>query len=340
MNRFTSYLAEKSIELSFSAQNLATPNPFRPLNRKEPWWLSADVEDFYAVPAAPPRLTFHSQWRGRERIRARFTFPSFDQTPYPENNLVHGLANLAPEGRSRAALIVIHGHRMSSFTALEWFAIPASRLGLDVYYLSLPYHMQRAPKGTWSGQLSLNASIEGTALAFRQGVRDVRALISWIEAEREMPVGLAGMSLGAYTACMTAAADPRPRALVSILGGASLAQIHWDGYMMGRPKRQLMEGGITRAKLEKYWSLLAPGYWKPMLPRENILMLAGKFDPIVTPGNVEKLWRAWGKPAIRWYPCGHGTIALYYREAVHEILAFLKYLLEKNNRDPVQAQGR
>jgi hypothetical protein len=39
---------------------------------------------------------------------------------------------------------------MCSFAALEWFAIPAARLGLDIYYLSLPYHMQRAPAGTWS----------------------------------------------------------------------------------------------------------------------------------------------------------------------------------------------
>lgn len=339
MNRFTTYLAEKSIELSFSAQNIATPNPFRSLNGKEPWWQSVDPEDFYAVPATPPKLSFHSLWRGRERIRARFTFPSLDQTPYSENNQVHGLANLAPEGRSRAALIVIHGHRMSSYTALEWFAIPASRLGLDVYYIALPFHMQRAPYGTWSGQLSLNASIEGTALAFRQGVRDVRALISWIEAERGMPVGLAGISLGAYTSCMTAVVDPRPRALVSILGGASLAQIHWDGYMMGMPKRQLMEGGITFARLEKYWSVLGPGYWKPSLPKERILMLAGKFDPIVTPGNVEKLWRAWGKPRIRWYPCGHGTIVMYYREAVQEILAFLKYQLEASERDPLPVSG-
>lgn len=324
MNRYATHLAEKTLELAFSVKNLTTPNPFQPLPGKKLWWQSVDPFDFYAIPDRAPRISFHTQWRGIERTRARFSFPSFDVSPYPQNNTVYGLASLAPVRKSRAALIVIHGHRMRSFTALEWFAIPAARQGLDVYYISLPYHMRRAPAGTWSGQLSLNSSVEGTALAFRQGVMDVRALISWIEQERGTPVSLAGMSLGAFTGCMTCVVDPRPRALVSILGGASLAQIQWDGYQMGRPKRQLLQGGVTRAKLEQYWGILGPGNWKPLLPKERILMLAGKFDPIVTPSNVEKLWHAWDKPAIRWYPCGHGTIALYYRESVSEIVRFMK----------------
>jgi hypothetical protein len=324
MNRYATHLAEKTFELALSVKNLSTPNPFRPLPGKPPWWLASVPDDFYAIPAAAPRLRFHASWPGLMRTRARFTFPSFDESPYPVNNLVHGLASLAPRGTSRAALILVHGHRMRSLAMLEWFAIPAARLGLDIYYLTLPYHMRRAPAGTWSGQLSLNSSVEGSLLAFRQGVMDVRALISWIMQERGTPVGLAGMSLGAYTCCMTAVVDERPQALVSILGGGSLAQIHWDGYQMGRPKEQLLAGGVTGARLEQYWQILGPGYWQPKLPKERILMLAGKYDPIVTPGNVKKLWRAWDQPAIRWYPCGHGTIALYYREGVREIMHFLR----------------
>lgn len=323
MNRYATHLAEKALEMALSVKNLTTPNPFRPLPGKAPWWQDVDPEDFYAVPNAAPHLKFRTMWRGLSRTRARFAFPSFDNSPYPENNQVHGLASLAHR-QSRAALVVIHGHRMRSFAMLEWFAIPAARLGLDVYYLSLPYHMRRAPAGTWSGQLSLNSDVVGSALAFRQGVMDTRALISWIEQERGTPVALIGMSLGAYTANMTSVVDARPRALVSILGGASLAQIHWDGYQMGRPKRQLLAGGVSRARLEQYWQILGPGYWHSRLPKEQILMLAGKYDPIVTPGNVEKLWRAWDQPAIRWYPCGHGTIVLYYREVVREIVRFLK----------------
>ncbi|HEX9017872.1 MAG TPA: alpha/beta hydrolase family protein [Anaerolineaceae bacterium] len=324
MNQTAAHLAETAIEMASAYQTLATPNPFHSLDGKAPWWVSTDPEDFYAVPKAAPRLSFYHRWHGPLRTRSRFTFPSIDRSPYPENNTVYGLASLAPEGKSRAALVVVHGHRMSNFTMLEWFAIPAARHGLDMYYITLPMHMQRAPKGTWSGQLHLNSNVEGTALAFRQGVRDVRSLISWIEQERGTPVGLVGMSLGAFTCSMTSVVDARPKALASILGGASLAQIIWDGYEMGRPRSQLIAGGVSRARLEQYWAILGPGYWKPRLRKDQIMLIEGKFDPIVTPENARKLWRAWDKPSIYWYPSGHGTIALYYREVVGAIVRFLK----------------
>ena len=324
MNRITAGLVEKAIELFFAYKTLSTPNPFHSIRGREPWWLDSTPEDFYAVPESAPHIEFHTEWKGRQRTRLRFTYPSPHQSPYPQNNTVHGLAVLSPERTARAAMIVIHGHRMTSFTGLEWFALPASRQALDIYYISLPYHMRRAPEGTWSGELSLNASVEGTALAFRQGVMDVRALISWIEANRGTPMGLAGISLGAYTCNMVTVVDPRPKALISLIGGGSLAQIHWDGYMMGRPKRQLMSGGVTRQRLENYWKLLGPANWQSCLPKERMLVLAGKFDPIVTPSNVMRLWQAWDKPAIQWYPCGHSTIAAYYRESVGNIRRFLR----------------
>jgi pimeloyl-ACP methyl ester carboxylesterase len=324
MNRITAWLADKSVELLFAYRTLRTPNPFHAVRGREPWWMEQSPEDFYAVPDTAPRISFHTEWKSKYRTRLRFSFTSAHKSPYPENNTVHGLAALSPERTARAAVIVVHGHRMSSFAGLEWFALPAANEGADIYYISLPYHMQRTPKGTWSGQLVLNSDVEGTAFAFRQGVMDVRSLITWIESSRGTPVGLAGISLGAYTSSMVTVVDPRPKALISIVGGGSLAQIIWDNYMMGRPKRQMMAGGVTRARLETYWKLLGPTNWDSCLSKERVMMLAGKFDTIVTPSNVFRLWQSWGHPRIHWYPSGHGTIATYYREAVGEIRHFLR----------------
>lgn len=186
----------------------------------------------------------------------------------------------------------------------------------------------------------LNSNVEGTALGFRQGVRDVRSLISWILQERGTPVGLVGASLGAFTSCMTAVVDARITALVSVLGGGSLAQVQWDGYMQGRPRHQLLAGGISRAQLEQYWSALAPANWKPKIAKDRILLMAGKYDPIVTPGNVERLWRAWDKPEIHWYPCGHGTIGFYYRPVVAQIVRFLKTRLLPDEETTVQGAAQ
>jgi pimeloyl-ACP methyl ester carboxylesterase len=323
MNRLVTNLLEKSIASAFYGLRVrATPDPFRPVESADLACLTAAPDDFYAIPTEPPRLDFCPNCLGVGGMRDRFTFPSTYPSPFPANNVVHGLANLR-EGGARGALIIVHGHTMTTFALLEWYARPAIQLGMDVYFLALPYHMQRTPRGTWGGQYSLNANISGSALAFKQGVQDLRSLISWIEAERNVPVMLAGVSLGAYTCCMAAVVDDRPKAIISILGGGSLAQIVWDGYQLGRSRKQLEAGGISCEDLERYWALLGPGNWQPKVARERVMLLAGKYDPIVTPENVDRLWQAWGRPDIHWYPCGHGTLAHYHHPVRQAILGFL-----------------
>lgn len=325
MDRYLAYLVEKVLDLGFYAtRGMTTPNPFRPPDEAHPWWYASRPEDFYAVDDAPPELhfdRFRNVFRGEQ---SHFTFISPYKSPHAENNTVHGLVDLRPQGQARAALIFLHGHTMTNFATLRWFSRIAIRQEFDLYYLALPYHMQRAPRGTWSGQHSLNSDVKGTALAFMQGVRDVRALINWIVKERGTPVALAGVSLGAYTACMTAVVDSRLKAVVSILGGASLARIPWGGYQSEQIRRQLKAGGVSLDDLERYWMLLSPGRWQPAISTNNVLLIGGKFDKIVSPRNVEALWQAWGQPQLCWYPCGHVTIALYYREVAQVIARFLE----------------
>ena len=324
MNRFVTGFLEKSIALGFYTLRVrASPDPFHSPDPDELASLAARPEDFYAIPAEPPRVDFSKNRLGNGTLRDRFTFRSPFTSPHPKNNSVHGLANLRREGKANGALILVHGHTMTTFALLEWYARPAIQMGMDVYFIALPYHMQRTPRGTWSGQYSLNSDICGSALAFRQGVQDLRSLISWIEAERHAPVILAGVSLGAFTSCMTAVVDERPKAVISILGGGSLAQILWDGYQLGRSRKQLEAGGVSFADLERYWALLGPANWQPRVARERILLLAGKYDPIVTPENVDRLWQQWNRPDIHWYPCGHGTIAHFHRPVRQAIIRFL-----------------
>lgn len=324
MNRLTTGLAETTLSLVFGlTKGCWTPNPFQPLTPEDAIWQASCPEDFYAIPDGVPELTFRKKHLPGAVISGRFAYPSVYTSPFPVNNTVHGLARLHRQGQARAALIIVHGHGMTTFSLLNYYARPALHLGVDVYFIALPYHMQRAPKGTWSGQYSLNADIRGSAMAFKQGVQDVRTLMNWIERERQTPILLAGVSLGAYTCSMTAVVDDRPKGIISIIGGGSLAQIIEDGYQMGRSKRQLQAAGVSAADLERYWALLGPGNWQPKISTDRVLMIAGKYDPIVRPSNVERLWRAWHQPKLHWYPAGHATILTYHHPLRDEITRFI-----------------
>lgn len=324
MNRVITGFAEKSMSLLFYlTKGIFTPNPFQPLTGADSGWVDSLPEDFYAVPDAAPKLTFCKDCAPSDAIRDQFTFPSVYDSPYPKNNIVHGSVKLHRADRARAALVIVHGHAMTTFRLLEYYARPALHMDIDVYFIALPYHMQRAPKGTWSGQYSLNSDVRGSAMAFKQGVQDVRTLMNWIERERHTPVMLAGVSLGAYTAAMTAVVDDRPKAVVSILGGGSLAQLIEDGYQMGLSKRQLQAGGVSAADLERYWALLGPGNWQPKISPQRVLMIGGRYDPIVRPANLNRLWQAWQQPRLHWYDAGHATIITYHHQIRDEITGFI-----------------
>jgi hypothetical protein len=225
-------------------------------------------------------------------------------------------------------LILLHGYQMQSFDPLKWFAESAARSGIDVYYMTLPYHMRRTPRGAWSGQYGLSADVERTVQSFRQGVLDLRSLITWVKEVRGQQVAIAGVSLGAFTCCMAATVDDRPAGLISLLGGASLADLIFGGFSFRLIRKELQESGVTQDDLENWWRLMAPGNWKPRLPRERILMIAGEHDPVITPKNTYRLWTAWRQPRISWYPCGHASVAFYNRQIGEEMAAFLHNIFE------------
>ncbi|GIV64431.1 MAG: hypothetical protein KatS3mg045_1770 [Bellilinea sp.] len=325
MNRTVAHLIDNFIEVTLGSLRLIAASP----QFHSEVWSRAETDpqdpfEFYAIPPAPPEVKFDSIHRWLDgRTHARFRFPSFYQSPHPENNIVHGMADLQSEGESSAALILLHGYQMNTFAPLKWFAETAARSGLDIYYLALPYHMQRAPRGSWSGQYGLSADIERTIQSFRQGVMDLRAMVTWVHKVQQKPVAIGGLSLGAFTSLMAGVVDDRPFGLVSLLGGASLANIIFAGFSFRLIRKELQEAGVYPDDLEKWWYMLSPGNFKPALPREAILLVGGEHDPIITPKNVRKLWQAWQKPRLVWYPCGHASVAFYARRIGERVADFL-----------------
>ncbi|MHB0967244.1 MAG: abhydrolase domain-containing 18 [Chloroflexi bacterium] len=331
MNRAFAHFVDNAIEYTLGRyKHWYTPNQFQPIPDGAIDWSKNPPESFFAIPDDLPDLTFEQPYVfHHDRVRSLFTFPSPYTSPHPTNNIVHGLADLRANRKSRGALILVHGYMMSSFAPLRLFAELVAKHGVDIYYLSLPYHMQRAPLGTWSGQYSLSSDVVRSIESFRQGVMDVRALINWIQREARQPVFLAGMSLGAFTCSMASVVDARPAGLISLLGGADLSDIVFAGNSFYLIRQSLLKHGIQHADLEQYWAGISPGNFRSRLPRENIVMVAGEHDPIITPQNAARLWRAWDEPDITWLPCGHASLSLYARRVGDVVFDFVDRRLDE-----------
>ena len=329
MNRTFAHLIDNSIEITVgSARQVIAPPQYHPEERAFSDGFIGNPSELYAIPTNPPDIQIDPVFKWLDgRTHARFRFPSRYQSPHPRNNTVHGVADLQTRSGSPAALVLLHGYQMHNFEPLKWFAEETARAGVDVYYMALPYHMQRRPRGTWSGMYAMSADVERTVQSFRQGVLDLRSLVTYIKEVKHQKVAIAGLSLGAFTSCMAATVDSRPDALVSLLGGYSLASIIWAGFSFRLIRSELKANGITQSDLEDWWRVMAPGNWKPRLPRERILLVAGEHDPIITSRNAKRLYHSWNKPEMLWYPCGHASVAFFARQIGEKIAGFLKPIL-------------
>jgi dienelactone hydrolase len=130
---------------------------------------------------------------------------------YVRNNVVH-----AQHG-SHPTLCVIHGFMGSPylfnglFFSLPWFY----RSGYDVLLYTLPFHGQRAERGSpFSGYGYFAHGFSGFAEAMAQAVHDFRSVIDYLEFTGVDRVALTGMSIGGYTSALIACVDDRIQAVI------------------------------------------------------------------------------------------------------------------------------
>jgi hypothetical protein len=62
---------------------------------------------------------------------------------------------------------------------------------------------------------------------------------------------------------------------------------------------------------------------RPKLPPQRIHLFAASDDRFFDPAVVEAMWRRWGKPPIRWYPCSHMGFIAHLPEVLRAVREFI-----------------
>lgn len=240
----------------------------------------------------------------------RLEFDSLHPIPLAESNRAVGRF-YRPAKRPDAPLVVLcHGWAHRKRRGIEHLYVrPFLRRGWAVLMLSHPLHFERTPAGVYSGELMVSGDAALTVEAFRQGVVDLGAAINFLLAQSARPWGLFGYSLGGYIAGLLGCVRSDPAFLVMAGCGDSLLSPILET-SLGRNVREDLEatGLGERGRLERFWSTISPSSWRPAIPRERILLVAGRHDRIMLADSVKRLWEAWERPALRWLPRGHYTL--------------------------------
>jgi pimeloyl-ACP methyl ester carboxylesterase len=276
-----------------------------------------DPATFFAPAPAPGRTREKRIGELRAGACVDVAFPSgfdpvyaparADFARFPENRIVRARW-WRHAGRGRPTAICLHGYA-SGFPVVDALAFGARRLyraGLDVLLYTLPFHGRRRPRGAAkSGEGFFGPDAARTNEAFAQIVFDVRTLMRHVERRGGGPIGVFGMSLGAYAAALLAALEPRLAFAIAMIPVASITDLVW-GEPLHRFRREEAEAhGLTLDRFRALWRVHAPLERAPVVPRERRFVIGALGDRICPPGHAHALWSHWERPRVHWYPGGH-----------------------------------
>ena len=265
----------------------------------------------------------------------RLEFDSLHPIPLPESNRAVGRFYRPAERPDAPFVVLCHGWAHRKRRGIEHLYVrPFLRHGWAVLMLSHPLHFERTPAGVYSGELMVSGDAALTVEAFRQAVVDLGAAVNFLLAEGARPWGIFGYSLGGYIAGLLGCVRSDPSFLVLAGCGDSLLSPILDTPLGRNVREDLQRTGLgERPRLEGFWSTISPSRWRPAVPRERILLVAGRHDRIMLAESVERLWEAWGRPALRWLPRGHYTLLAAPGALMRASLPFMQERLPRGETE-------
>lgn len=210
---------------------------------------------------------------------------------------------------SSGALVFLHG----------WLATPLHlrlmrlavggllRRGVEVWLPRLPAHMERTPAGAVSGGHCLSADLVATGKAVALAVEETCGLASWLRHSGHRRVGVWGISLGGWVAAL-----------------ASTVRDDWDAAALWTPvvdpvealnhspltesiRSRLDASAVNSAASERVLRGFAAIHRRALLPAARVLVIAGRYDNVVSVESIETLGANWGVDPV-WAPHGHISV--------------------------------
>jgi pimeloyl-ACP methyl ester carboxylesterase len=227
---------------------------------------------------------------------------------YQRNNVVHAQHWVHDDG-PHPTLCVIHGFMGSPylfnglFFSLPWFY----RSGYDVLLYTLPFHGQRAERGSpFSGYGYFAHGFSGFAEAMAQAVHDFRSVIDYLEFTGVDRVALTGMSLGGYTSALIACVDDRIQAVIPNVPVVTPDRTVDEWFPANHVVRLRSRITGTDDELTRAATMHpSPLNYPPLVPKDRRLIITGLGDRLAPPEQAELLWEHWERCALHWFPGNH-----------------------------------
>jgi hypothetical protein len=217
------------------------------------------------------------------------------------------IARVLRHPEPRPWLVLLHGSYMGWLnTDARMFDAPRvhEELGLNVVLPVLPLHGPRRPEGGLLPRSLPSIDALDNVHGLAQSAADIRALLGWIRAQDDQPVGLYGVSLGSYVTALVAALEQPLACVIAGIPAVNFPEV----FRSQTPLRVRRTDWYERfmSEMVDVHRVVSPALATPLTPVERRFIYAGRGDRILRPlQQAAELWRLWEKPETYWFDGGH-----------------------------------
>jgi hypothetical protein len=252
--------------------------------------------------------------------RRVFTFDSPVASRFAENARVPVVWFRAPRP-ARAVALLVPGWTRPDRRLEERWCRTLAECGTDVLLLTVPYHLERAPSGTWSGEYFISQNVFWTVANFRQLVAEIRALVRLVRADYDR-VGLIGVSSGGFQAGLATLGEDVDF-LFPIMTGAELGAIAWESLLTHEVKAALIARGVSRDALSRAWSITDLNVVGRHSLARRMRQYVTLYDAVMPLRYQERLWHVYGEPPRVDLPTSHYSAVFSLPRVLREIASTL-----------------
>ena len=204
-------------------------------------------------------------------------------------SLVFSCAN----GPSAPTLLILHALLSATHIGYRRLAAHFNALGWNACFVHLPYHYSRVPRGYWNGELAITADLIRNAEGLRQGVIEVRQLMAALRERGCDKFGILGTSYGGWIGALLAMVERDFRFVALMAPIVNVEHAIWESPASVFMRRELRRAKIEPSLVARHFHLSSPMHNEPLCSAERVLFVAGEFDLIARPADIEKIQQKW-----------------------------------------------
>jgi len=216
------------------------------------------------------------------------------RTHFAANNIAHAEFFRSRRGGIRApTVLLLHALMSTSRDGHRRWAERFNELGWNVCFLYLPYHFSRVPRGYWNGELAITCDLIRNAEALRQGVIELRQLMSALRERGCREFAIVATSYGGWTGALLTLVESDFRFVALMSPIVNVEHAIWQSPAAHRIRRELRRANIEPSLVARHFHLSSPLHTQPFCDPASVLFVAGEFDSIAPIGEIESIQQKW-----------------------------------------------